>query len=111
MKPDYVLTVSKNSLNNFFDEVRDLEIIHSFNAQTELFQKYFKISLRVKNEDQETSLFEETLKNIKRKTQNIVKVEEPAKRKERKRKIKKRARGNVSPGHRRWSNCTKHCQV
>ena len=84
------VSIGKNSLNNFLREVRGLgEGVASVKAQTELFKKYFKISLRITNdENPETSSFEETLKNIKLKTQNIVEVENPVKKKERKRKIK-----------------------
>ena len=50
----------------------------SIRAQSQLFQKYFKISLTlVDTEEKENSSFEETLKNIELKTKNIVRMEEP----------------------------------
>lgn len=84
------VSIGKNSLNNFLRELRGIgEGVASVKAQTELFKKYFQISLKITNdENPETSSFEETLKNIKLKTQNIVEVEKPVKQKERKRKIK-----------------------
>ena len=89
MAPKAVFSVSidKNSLINFWREGRELSL-NAFSAQCELFQKYFKISLSLRSEEGETSLFEETLKNIELKTQNIVEVEEPATKKEKKKKIK-----------------------
>ena len=90
--------VDKNSLKNFWREARkhgfdfkkDLST-RSIRAQSELFQKYFKISLTLLDtKERETSSFEETLKNIELKTKNIVRIEEPQQPQSATKRIKKR---------------------
>ena len=94
----HTVSVDKNSLKSFWREAKKLGFDSkkdhsswSVRAQSELFQKYFKISLTlIDSDEKETPSFEETLKNIELKTKNIVTMESalPDVTKPKKRKIK-----------------------